>query len=267
MSFFASAPAAASAADDTILVARYVAGDDTAFTQLLARHQSRVFTILFLIVHDRTLAEDLTQDTFIKVVRILRADRYQEEGKFSAWVGRIAHNVALDSLRRRKNMATVSLDAPVNFTDCSGATAPLRVAFTTDSTAPSPETLAIETEGNPYLRRLIEELPVSQREVLLLRHYGELSFQEIADTMGITVGAALGRMRNALKFLRDRMLPVTSTASASLLLALLLTASGSLPPARGIRGESFTYSTPESDFDDPTFYPGNAHPVRLQRLT
>ena len=274
MNFSASAPAASSAADDATLLARYLTGDDHAFAPLLARHQSRVFTRLVLIVHDRALAEDLTQDTFIKVIKMLRDGRYQDEGKFGAWVCRIAHNLAIDTTRRLKRTATVSLDAPIGAapTDRPNYALPTRAAFTTDTTAPSPETLTIQTEGRDHLRRLIEELPVAQRQVLLMRHYGDMTFQEIADATGVSVNTALGRMRYALVNLRRRMLPTASVSAtgASLLMLTLLATGGATGTtisrtSRNIRSELFTYFSPEPDSDDPNFYPRDAHPVRIQR--
>ena len=274
MNFSAPVPAAAPAADDTTLIARYLAGDDHAFAPLLARHQSRVFTTLVLIVHDRALAEDLTQDTFIKAIKMLREGRYHDEGRFGAWVSRVAHNLAIDALRRLKLKGTISLDAPLGHgapTDRPGHTLPTRVAFTADSTAPSPETLLIQAETRDHLRRLIEELPILQRQVLLMRHYGGMSFPEIAEATGVCVSTALARMRYALIKLRQRMLPPTATATgASLLLLTLLganatTSTTAAPRGRGIRPDFFTYFIPEPDSDDPTFYSGNADPVRLQR--
>lgn len=266
MNFSAFAPAA-SAADDATLVARYIAGDDRAFALLLARHQSRVYTTLVLIVRDEALAEDLTQDTFIKAVKMLRDGRYTDEGKFGGWVCRIAHNLGIDATRRLKRKATVSLDAPV-CADVAATEQPGRLLFTADSTAPSPEADIIRAESHAHLRRLIEDLPTAQRQVLLMRHYGEMSFQEIADATGVSVNTALGRMRYALLNLRRRMLP-TAQAGASLLLAAALLAAGGLPvTARLTRTEIFSYSSSsESDSDDPTLHTRIAHPVRVQRLT
>jgi RNA polymerase sigma factor (sigma-70 family) len=253
---------AAAAADDATLVSRYLAGDDHAFASLLARHQSRVFTTLVLIVRDQALAEDLTQDTFVKVVKMLREGRYQHEGKFGAWVCRIAHNLGIDATRRQKRQAMVSLDAPLA-TDRPTASLPGRGALLPDAAAPSPEATAIRQENHDHLRRLIEDLPAAQRE---------MTFQEIADATGVSVNTALGRMRYALVNLRRRMLPTASATGASLLLGLLLAAGGSfsIPSAetgRALRPGEATLFSLEADSDDSTLYPGNADPVRLQRLT
>ncbi len=269
MNFSAPAPAAASSADDATLVARYLAGDDHAFASLLGRHQGRVFTTLVLIVRDHALAEDLTQDTFIKAVKMLRDGRYKDEGKFGPWVYRIAHNLGIDATRRAKRKVTISLDAPLGYgshTDRSGATVPGLAAFVADSTAPSPEMVTIRNENHDALRRLIEDLPVAQRQVLLMRHYGDMTFREIADATGVSVNTALGRMRYALINLRRRMLPTASATGASVLMALLLAAGGLPTNVRLTRTVPFLYSTStETDPDDPNFYPGNADPLRLQR--
>ncbi len=257
---FSPAPAASPAADDATLVAQYVAGDDHAFSLLLSRHQSRVFSTLLLIVRDRAVAEDLTQDTFIKAVAVLRAGRYADEGKFGPWVCRIAHNLAIDATRRRKRAATVSLDAPA---DRPGASLPIHPSYLADSTAPSPESVAIREEGHEQLRQLIQELPAAQRQVLLMRHYGDMTFQEIADATGVSVNTALGRMRYALLNLRRRMLP-SATTGASMLLAIILGGSSFVTntvadPLRRAADLSDTFYSPDSD--DPTLYPGNADPL------
>ena len=267
-----TAPAPSPAADDASLVARYVAGDDHAFALLLSRYQSRVFTTLLLMVRDEDLAEDLTQDTFLRVVKTLRTGKYQHNGHFGAWVCRIAHNLAIDSLRRASNRLTVSLNTPPP-TGHFDSNVPTRAAFVADTTEPSPEAAFIRTEAEDELRRFIDALPAQQRQVLLLRHYSELSFQEIAETAGISVSAALGRMRYAIINLRRLMRP-SATGSASMLLALALTASAftapitTARPGRITRTETFPYtiSDPNADSDDSTFYPGDADPVRLQRL-
>ncbi len=269
MRFSAPASPASSAADDATLVARYVAGDDHAFAQLLARHQGPVFTTLVLLVHDRVLAEDLTQDTFLKVVKVLRTGRYQDDGKFGAWVCRIARNLAVDAHRRGQLRTMISLDAPIDMPKHNDpeVARPIRSTFVIDSTSPSPESLVIRAERNDQLRRLIEELPIEQRQVLLMRHYGDMSFQEISDAMGTKNNTTLGRMRRALVNLRLRMQPTAFGAGASLLVALLLAAGAAPTPLTRItRAETFTYSTPEPDSDDPNFYPGNADPIRIQRL-
>jgi RNA polymerase sigma factor (sigma-70 family) len=256
-----SAPAAPSAADDQLLVTRYLAGDDQAFTQLLARHQGRVFTTLYLIVKDRLLAEDLTQDTFLKALSLLRDGQYKEQGKFAQWVCRIAHNLAVDTARRSNRQVTFSLDAPLLFGEGKGKT---YAAVKTDPTALTPEAAVIQQENHEHLRRLIQELPDAQRQVLLMRHYSEMSFQEIAEATGVPVGTALGRMRYALLNLRRRMLPTAATSSVSLLLAFLLTATGGVVSTNGALDAAF-FTSSSSDSDDPNFYPGNANPVRLQR--
>lgn len=267
MPFTAPAPASA-AADDTTLVARYVAGDDHAFAPLLARHQGRVFTTLVLIVRDRALAEDLTQDTFIKAVKMLREGRYEDAGKFGAWVCRIAHNLGIDATRRAKrSLVVASLDTPLHpTTDRPGVVLPTRLMFLADTTAVSAEDALIRTESHDHLRRLIQDLPVAQRQVLLMRHYGEMTFQDIADATGVSVNTALGRMRYALLNLRRRM-HRTATGGTSLLLLTLLaaTTTTTAPPRAAGAADStcFTFTIPPFDSDDSTLYPGNAAPLRV----
>ena len=265
MNLSAPVPAASSAADDTSLIARYVAGDDRAFASLLARYQGRVFTLVRLIVRDAALAEDLTQDTFVKAVQLLRAGRYHDEGKFGSWVCRIAHNLAIDVLRRTNRQPTVSLDAPLP----SGMLRLARVTSPDAEVAASPEAVTIQAERKDFLRLLIQNLPVDQRQVLLMRHYGEMTFAEIASLLDIPLNTALGRMRYALRGIRRQL--QASSGGTSLLLSLLVATVGTLEMATTVTATGtlathcFSSSFPQTYSDDPTFYPGNADPLRLQR--
>ncbi len=178
---------------DSALISLYLAGQESAFAVLLERHRGRVYTTILLIVRDEDLAEDLLQDTFIKAIHTLKSGRYNEKGKFAPWICRIAHNLAIDSFRRGKRAPHISL------TDNE----PLHNSLSIIDEGPD-DALARE-ETHARLRALIQELPAAQKEVLLMRHYGDMSFQEIADATGVSINTALGRMRYALINLRKKM--------------------------------------------------------------
>lgn len=178
---------------DSQLISLYKNGNEEAFAELLNRHKSKVFTTIYLIVKDRYVAEDLLQDTFIKVVKTIKGGRYNEEGKFLPWVQRIAHNLAIDNFRKNKRYPTIVME--------DGS----RVFNTLDFAEDSIESLKIKEDSVAMLKKLIQELPESQKEVLIMRHYMQMSFQEIADTTNVSINTALGRMRYALINLRKKM--------------------------------------------------------------
>jgi RNA polymerase sigma factor (sigma-70 family) len=178
---------------DSELVSRYINGDERAFETLVLRFKSKVYTTIYLIVKDTFVAEDLMQDTFIKAVDVLRSGKYNEEGKFLPWVLRIAHNMAIDYFRRDRRYPSVV------FEDGSS------VFNTLDFADDSYEDIQIKNETHAHLRDLIKKLPDVQREVLVMRHYEDMSFQEIADATGVSINTALGRMRYALINLRKMM--------------------------------------------------------------
>jgi len=178
---------------DSQLISLYKNGNEEAFTELLERHKSKVFTTIYLIVKDRYVAEDLLQDTFIKVVNTIKSGKYNEEGKFLPWVQRIAHNLAIDYFRRDKRYPTIVME--------DGSRVFNTLAFAEDSV----ESLKVKQDTVALLKRLIQELPESQREVLIMRHYMQMSFQEIADCTDVSINTALGRMRYALINLRKKM--------------------------------------------------------------
>ena len=178
---------------DSALVSLYLAGQESAFALLLERHKNRVFTTILLIVREEEVAEDLLQDTFIKAIHTLKSGRYQDEGKFASWICRIAHNLAIDSFRRAKRTPQTSLDDN-----------PMLANSLHLAEEGADDQLARE-ETHARLRALIQELPTAQKEVLLMRHYGDMSFQEIADATGVSINTALGRMRYALINLRKKM--------------------------------------------------------------
>jgi RNA polymerase sigma factor (sigma-70 family) len=178
---------------DSALVSMYQNGNDKAFEELLRRHKSKVYTTIYLIVKDSYTAEDLLQETFIKAIQTIRSGRYNEEGKFLPWIVRIAHNIAIDFFRREKRYPTVLLEDGSNVLD--------QLEFSEESF----ESIQIRNETFARLKDMIQRLPEAQREVLLMRHYGDMSFQEIADATGVSINTALGRMRYALINLRKQM--------------------------------------------------------------
>jgi RNA polymerase sigma-70 factor (ECF subfamily) len=184
--------------EDGVLITQYRNGNEAAFDLLVDRYKSKVYTTIFLIVKDQDVAEDLLQDVFVKVVRTLHSDKYNEEGKFQPWVMRIAHNLAIDYFRKAKRQPTILLE------DGSNLLNSMRFA------EQSSEELRIKEETFDLVRKLIDELPEAQKEVVILRHYMDLSFQEIADQTGVSINTALGRMRYALNHIRKKMKQVNS---------------------------------------------------------
>jgi RNA polymerase sigma factor (sigma-70 family) len=177
---------------DSELVTLYVRGNEKAFEKLVQRHKSRIYTTIYLIVKDQYVAEDLLQDTFIKAVDTIKSGRYNDEGKFLPWIIRIAHNLAIDYFRRDKRYPNVV------FEDGSS------VFNTLDFSEDSVESVQIRQETHEQLREMIQRLPDVQKQVLIMRHYEDLSFQEIADATGVSINTALGRMRYALINLRKQ---------------------------------------------------------------
>ena len=179
---------------DSQLVSLYQTGNEEAFEMLLHRHKSRIYTAIYMIVKDRYEAQDLLQDTFIKAINTIKGGRYNEEGKFLPWISRIAHNLAIDHFRRNKRYPEVVLE--------DGS----RVFDSMQFSEESYETKQLLRDTKSRLRDLIMELPSEQKQVLIMRHYLEMSFQEIADRTGVSINTALGRMRYALINLRKKMI-------------------------------------------------------------
>ncbi|PWJ56946.1 RNA polymerase sigma-70 factor (ECF subfamily) [Dyadobacter jejuensis] len=177
---------------DSELVTLYIRGNEKAFEKLVQRHKSRIYTTIYLIVKDQYVAEDLLQDTFIKAVDTIKSGRYNDEGKFLPWIIRIAHNLAIDYFRRDKRYPNVV------FEDGSS------VFNTLDFSEDSVESIQIRQETHEQLREMIQKLPDVQKQVLIMRHYEDMSFQEIADATGVSINTALGRMRYALINLRKQ---------------------------------------------------------------
>ena len=179
--------------NDSELVSLYIAGDEKAFEILVNRHKNRVFTSIMLIVKDTDVAQDLLQDSFIKAIHTMRGGRYNEEGKFSSWISRIAHNLAIDYFRKEKRNPTTQLEDNIKAFNS--------LTYAEDSA----EALQIREETFARLKDMIELLPENQKEVLIMRHYADMSFQEIAEATGVSINTALGRMRYALINLRKKM--------------------------------------------------------------
>jgi RNA polymerase sigma-70 factor (ECF subfamily) len=171
---------------DQDLVDLYIKGDESCLEILIARHKKRVFSYIMMVVRDRHLSEDIFQDTFIKVIQTLKRGSYNDEGKFLPWVLRIAHNLVIDHFRRVKRMPLV--DAGEDFDIFSVLT--LRQGNVEDR--------MVKKQIRHDIRKAIEQLPSEQREVLIMRHYMDMSFKEIADTTNCSINTALGRMRYAL---------------------------------------------------------------------
>ena len=176
---------------DRVLLNRYLSGDRGAISQLIERHTPRVRDYIRMMVKDRDVADDIMQETFIKVVRVIDEGRYADNGKFLSWVLRIAHNQVIDHFRATKNSKAVNeSDAGDNMLGT------LRFAEN------SVEDRMISQQIEEDVRRMIDLLPDEQREVVMMRYYSGMSFQEIADQTDVSINTALGRMRYALINLR-----------------------------------------------------------------
>lgn len=172
------------------MVTRYINGDIDALNTLISRHKKRVFTAILVLVKDRYIAEDIFQETFFKVIDSLQAGTYKEEGKFLPWVLRISHNLCIDYFRKIKRKPVI--------VDSEGNDILTSIGFLDESA----EDKWMRKQSIHSIRELIRQLPDEQREVLILRHYAELSFKEIAEMTNVSINTALGRMRYALLNLR-----------------------------------------------------------------
>ena len=176
---------------DDVLVTLYLNGNNGAFDVLLNRHKDRLFNYIFFIVRSRELAEDLFQETFVKAIVTLQQGRYVNDGKFSAWITRIAHNLVIDQFRVERNENLISNDETefdlLNDARLSEGTVENRM---------------VNEQVLCDVRALIDELPDCQREVVFMRYYQDLSFKDIADITGVSIKTALGRMRYAVLNMR-----------------------------------------------------------------
>lgn len=190
------------ALNDNELVQRFIEGDQNSLEILIHRHKSRVYSYILLIVKNQELAEDIFQETFIKVIRSLKRGKYVENGKFVSWVLRISHNLIIDHFRKEKLQGTISNDS-------------LDVDIF-NSQKFSDFTIEDEMVNNQILsevKELIKELPEDQQQVIYMRHYMGLSFKEIAEQTEVSINTALGRMRYALinlrKLIKEKKLELT----------------------------------------------------------
>ena len=175
---------------DSILVENYIGGDESSLEKLIRKHKSRIYNFIFSKVLNRDIAEDIFQDTFIKVIKTLKRGFYNEEGKFLPWIMRIAHNLVIDHFRRNNRIpkfeSNNDYDIFQNLSDSS----------------PNAEKSIIKDQVSSDLQVLVEELPSDQKDVVIMRLYRDMSFKEIAENTGVSINTALGRMRYALINLR-----------------------------------------------------------------
>lgn len=175
---------------DAVLIKNYIDGDENALSILIKAHQSKIYGFIYSKIPDKDVCDDVFQDTFIKVIRVLKSNSYNEEGKFLPWVMRIAHNLVIDHFRRNKKMPM--LRETEEFSIFSILTDDSRTI----------ESSMINDQVEHDLRRIVDELPADQKEVLKMRMYQDLSFKEISEATGVSINTALGRMRYAVLNMR-----------------------------------------------------------------
>ncbi len=178
---------------DAELIRNYVEGDESSLQRLIDRYQTRIFNFIYSKIYDKDLANDIFQDTFIKVIKTLKRGKYNEEGKFLPWVMRIAHNLIIDHFRKNKRMPR--FDHPGEF----------EIFDILEDDQLNAEKSIVKDQKENDLKLLIEELPADQCEVLKMRIYQDLSFKEIAYKTDVSINTALGRMRYALINLRKKI--------------------------------------------------------------
>lgn len=175
---------------DYELVQAYISGEREVFDILVHRHQQKLYNYINSVVKDKDAADDIFQDTFIKVVNVLRSGTYREEGKFMQWIMRIAHNLIIDYFRKEQKFKYVRSKDELDVFDIIG------------NHEDSQETILIKKQISRDVRNLVKQLPEEQRRVLIMRHYADMSFKEIAERTGVSINTALGRMRYALLNMR-----------------------------------------------------------------
>ena len=175
---------------DALLVQDYVAGNENALAVLIKRHESKIYGFIYSKISDRDISNDIFQDTFIKVIKTLKSNSYNEEGKFLPWVMRISHNLIVDHYRKNKKMPMLRETEEFSI-----------FSILTDSSM-NVEGRIITESIEKDLQKIIKQLPEDQKEVLMMRMYQDLSFNEIAEQTGVSINTALGRMRYALMNLR-----------------------------------------------------------------
>jgi RNA polymerase sigma-70 factor (ECF subfamily) len=175
---------------DAVLVKNYMNGDENALSVLINRHKQRIFSFIYSKVFDKDITEDIFQDAFIKVIKNLKLGKYNEEGKFLPWVMRISHNLVIDHFRKSNRMPKFDNSGDFNIFSVLG------------DPSLNAEKRIIKEQVEFDLRRLIQELPEDQKEVLVMRIYKDMSFKDISERTGVSINTALGRMRYALINLR-----------------------------------------------------------------
>jgi len=176
--------------DDSVLVKNYINGSERSLEILVGRHKQKIYSFIYSKVLDRDIAEDIFQDAFIKVIRTLKLGNYNEEGKFLPWVMRISHNLVIDHFRKSNRMPSFKNTEEFDI-----------FSVLSDSSL-NAEKEIIKNQIHFDVRRIIEELPEDQKEVLIMRIYRDMSFKEISENTGVSINTALGRMRYALINLR-----------------------------------------------------------------
>ncbi|MDR2057018.1 MAG: sigma-70 family RNA polymerase sigma factor [Dysgonamonadaceae bacterium] len=176
---------------DEELVVAYAEGNNIAFSILLDRHKSNIYSYIYFIVRNREMAEDIFQETFVKAITTIKQGRYTENGKFRAWINRIAHNLIIDNYRQEKNEQTISKD------ECE-----IDLFNNSKLSDGTIEDEIVKKQVLSDVKKLINYLPDNQKEVVILRYYQDLSFKEIADITGVSINTALGRMRYAVLNMR-----------------------------------------------------------------
>ena len=178
---------------DSSLISLYKKGNEEAFSFLVKKYSSKVYSAVYFIVKDKYLAEDITQEVFIKIIKTIKNNKYNEEGKFKPWMMRIAHNLSIDHFRKEKKHPKITLN---NGNDIFNS-----LMFSENNAESNQE----NKESKKLLQELIKGLPKKQKEVLVMRHFMEMSFQEIAESTNVSINTALGRMRYALINLRKKL--------------------------------------------------------------
>lgn len=178
---------------DQQLIHLYMEGDANALATIVTRYKDKIYTSIYLLVKDKYLSEDIFQDVFIRIIDTLKTGRYTDEGKFLPWAMRIAHNMCVDHFRKVKRTPTIKTSDDrdifevLNFSE------------------PGADHKMMNTQSQDKVRKMVDLLPEDQREVIILRHYADLSFKEIADLTNCSINTALGRMRYGLINLRKMM--------------------------------------------------------------
>lgn len=177
---------------DEELALKYVDGDNQAFDELLARNQQKLFDYIMFMVHDQEQANDIFQDTFVKIITKLQQGCYTDSGKFSYWMNRIAHNIIMDRYRMQRSERIVEPNAENDLSNLGGQ----------EVMVSNREMQMVHHQIMKDVRHMMDSLPTAQREVVYMRMYQDLSFKEIAEITGVSINTALGRMRYALLNLR-----------------------------------------------------------------